>query len=124
MANEITKRLVFDEVKSQALKEAGRAHLLAGKYTEQLLLRAKQLEEEVEKLSEHLDQVKMHAAKLRSEAHETQQQADDAYAETLKVVLTSFGLDMPVNAKLHYEDGVPISVEVLDSPPPPAGALD
>jgi len=124
MANEITKRLVFDEVKSQALKEAGRAHILAGKYTEQLIIRAEQLEKEVKSLSEHLDQVKTHAAQLRSEAHEIQKHAEEAYAETLKIVLTSFGLEMPVNAKLHYEDGVPISVEILDTSPLPTGGLD
>lgn len=117
MANEITKRLVFDEIKSQALKEAGRAHILADKYIGQLTLRAEQLEDEIDKITLQLEQVKQQAEQLRQEAFSTQQHAEHEYAETLKIVLQSFGLELPVNAKLHYEDGIPVAAEILDSAP-------
>lgn len=123
MANETTKhpedsRLVaFDEIKSQALKEAGRAHQLADKYAEQLELRAKLLETEIAELSQQLQEVQRQAQELVNTAGITRAQAEECYAQTLKVVLESFGVTLPVNAKLHYKDGVPISAEILPANP-------
>ena len=116
MANETTKRLDFDEIKSLALKEAARAAQIAHKYAEQLELRASNVDTLISELSTQLEDAQNQAQAFRNTAQAARQEAEAAYSETLKTVLQSFGLELPVNAKLHYEDGVPVAAEILPNP--------
>ena len=92
--------------------ESDRAQQATQNYINQLAARSQDLKATIASFEEDLLRLKAEARHLDEAALKAKRDADLAYRSSLNAVVTSLEVDPPWEAKLLYDDGVPIAVNV------------